>query len=247
MISPLLNSRSTLKIFHDCREDASALLHGHKVVLNHVWDSQIGHNALVELEGASHYQSSLEAVASIYSSGFSVPPFPESFDPESSPECLDYAASGVLPLFDIFEEVSERMGDIEGDAVLKRSENHLRYAKMNISEIPDVLSLRPGQPISGVLADFEDFAIFRLNLGGISGRAKRAKWINSVGVGDVVNLEIGDGGLSACRKFLHVQALGESRGAVIIDKFGTLHSIDPKSGPSPPRGVGNSLRGWDRR
>ena len=244
ILRPVLASREIVKVFHDCREDASALLNVHAAPLLNVWDSQVAHNALLEREGCAAYQSSVEALSRIYGmKDFEVPTLPGNF--KISPETIQYAASGVLPLANLFSEISRSLGDDDGSAMIGRSESYaIDYPKMNLSEIPEVSSLRPGLHLQGVLAHVSDSrVIFRLNLGKISGVAKHAKWLNACNVGDVVNLEISSDGLSACGEYLSVAARGEASGAVFVEKNGEIHAFDP-SKVSKPKVVKNSLRGF---
>ena len=113
----------------------------------------------------------------------------------------------------------------------RSSKNSTFYPKMNISEVPDIEALRPGLPINGVLAEITETggALFRLNLGNMVGVAKPAKWLSSCSVGDSLSLEVGPDGLSACKRILSVAARGESEGSVIVERFGELHSINPKT------------------
>lgn len=242
ILRPVLASTEITKIFHDCREDASALLNFHDVPLRGVWDSQVAHNAVLEVEGCATYQSSIEALASIYGvENFKVPALPGSFD--ISPTAIQYAASGVLPLAHLFGEISRKLVDEDGSAVVARSLKYASdYAKMNVAEVPSLSSLRPGMNLQGVLAHVSDTtALFRLNLGNIFGVAKQAKWLNACNVGDTVNLEISSEGLSG--KILSVAPRGEASGAIFIEKNGEILAFDP-SKISKPKVVKNSLRGF---
>jgi ribonuclease D len=203
-VAPILSSQANVKIFHDCREDASAFENRHGVKLERVWDSQVAHNAVLELEGGEAYQSSLESLARIYAfPDFSQPPLPASFDLSKFPGSVNYAAAGVLPLPALYEEISALLGDPEGEAVVARSAKYFKnYPKLNILEVPDAGSLRPGLKLSGVLADVQESgrAVFKLNLGEIAGVAESARWIDACAVGDVVSLEVAESGLSDCQR-----------------------------------------------
>ncbi|CAE8600712.1 unnamed protein product, partial [Polarella glacialis] len=58
-LAPLFSDRDLVKVFHDCREDSSVLLHRYGIPLNAVFDTQVGFSAWLERKGLETYQASI--------------------------------------------------------------------------------------------------------------------------------------------------------------------------------------------
>lgn len=222
-LSSLLESREVTKVFHDCREDSSILLHQHNTMLANVFDTQVAHGLWLERKGLVKYQAGLAEVlrtfqknryrahrwdeienTPIASTRWSERPLP--------PAVLRYAVEGVAHLLPVQRAMCQQLGEGGEDLVVQRSANYVEYANLNAAEFasPDLSGLRPGAPLSAMLASRRpDSAYFKLNHTNLKGAV-----LDGVDLQDFQDLLPGDvvtcrvKFLSECKEFVHLQREG---------------------------------------
>jgi len=222
----LLASHDVIKVFHDCREDASLLLHQHAAPLQAVFDVQVGFKAWLERKNLDIYQASLAEVLRTFRLGSyrahrwdeleSKPVAPHRWRKRPlDPEAVRYAVEGVAHLLPLQRSICRALGDPSGDMVLRRTLRYVEYAKLNGGELPsrDVTGLRPGAPLQAMLAvKREDAAYFKLNHTDLTGAVlddKELQDFKDLRPGDVVACRIKS--LSDCQRFVYLQREGHGR------------------------------------
>jgi len=225
-LAPLLGNPDVVKVFHDCREDASTLLHRYGMPLAAVFDTQIGHMAWLERRNLELYQASIaEVLRTFRLSTYRAhrwdelerkPIAPSQWQRRPlEPQAVRYAVEGVAHLLPLQRAICQELGDPTGDLVLRRSARYLQYADMNLAELPSVDSsvLRPGLPLNAMLAmRRSDAAYFKLNRAPLTGAVLDATDLRDfadVQPGDIVACRVKS--LSDCRQFVHLQREGHGR------------------------------------
>lgn len=220
---PLLESRDMVKVFHDCREDASLLLHQHTASLASVFDTQVGFIAWLERKGLELYQASVAEVLRTFRMGTyrahrwdeleRKPVLPHRWQHRPlSPEAVRYAVEGVAHLLPLQRAICRELGDPTGDLVLRRSVRYVEYAQLNRAELPmqDLSGLRQGAPLQAMMATRrEDSVYFKINHSQVTGAALDAEDIREfqdLQPGDVVPCRVKF--LSDCGQFVHLQREG---------------------------------------
>lgn len=225
-LASLLGSPEPIKVFHDCREDASVLLNQYSVALNSVFDTQIGHAVWLERQNLEPYQASVAEVLRTFLLGTYKkhrwsdlerrPIMPERWRQRPlDPEVVRYAVEGVAHLVNLQRAICRELGDPSGDLVLRRSVRYTEYAHMNRAELPsaDINGLRPGVQLEAMLAARRpDSAYFKLNHGLLTGAVLDASDLR-----DFTDMQLGDvvlcraKSVSDCRQFVHLQREGHGR------------------------------------
>jgi len=203
---PLLGSTEVTKVFHDCREDASILLHQYAAPLATVFDTQVGHATWLERKNLDLYQASAAEVLRAFHMGLyrahrwdqlerrNLQPH-RFHERPLDPAVVRYAVEGVAHLLPLQRSICKVLGDPSGDMVLRRSARYLDYAVLNQAEVPssDLSVLRPGLALKAMLAvRREDVLYFKLNLSNITGTVA-----DPVDIKDFTDLQPGD--TAACR------------------------------------------------
>lgn len=230
VLTPLLESREIVKVFHDCREDASLLLHQHSVALAAVFDTQVAHALWLERKGLELYQASLPEVLRTFlmnvyrSHGWAElerkPMTPTQFQERPlPPQAIRYAVEGVAHLLPLQRRLCRELGDSGGDLVVQRSLRYVQYAHLNSTEFTsqDISHLRPGAPLTAMLAARRpDAAYFKLNHGALTGAVLDRKDLSEfqdLQPGDVAACRVKS--LSECQQFVHLQR--EGHGELLFD------------------------------
>lgn len=230
-LSPLFGSRDVVKVFHDCREDASLLLERHGTPLVAVFDTQVGHQLWLERSGLEAYQASAAEVLRTFQLGLyrahrwseleKKPIRPQLWGSRPlDPAAVRYAVEGVAHLLPLRRAICRELGDPDGDLVLRRSMRYTDYAHLNLAELPteDISWLRPGAPIKGMLATRRaDAAYFKVNCSPLTGAV-----LDRVDLQDFADLQAGDvasciiKSVSECRQFAHLRR--EGHGELVFDR-----------------------------
>lgn len=251
-LKPLLASRELVKVFHDCREDASLLFHQHGIPLAGIFDTQVGHMACLERQGLEIYQASLAEVMRTFRVAayrahrwdelerHPIPPLRWQTRPLDA-QAVRYAVEGVAHLLPIQQALCRELADRAGDLVLRRSVRYVEYAQLNRAELPsqDISGLRPGSHLQAMLATRRpDAAYFKLNHAPVTGAVLDPKDLR-----DFADLQPGDvarcvvKSISDCKLFLHLQRDGH--GQLAFDRMRgemrRLPSMEEVRRAHPPR------------
>ena len=179
-MKPLLESGSTLKVMHDCREDSAALFHQFGGIrLSNVVDTQVA-NLLVQREQKSPnmHQTAYTDLIEEYL-GKTVrdsvnmkdqmveDPFLWHRRPLTK-ELVDYAVEGVEYLLPLWEALSVKLNTyhVGLPEVLQASGNWLDYRELNPELTEPRMVERIGTPITGMVAAINSKGVFfKLNIG----------------------------------------------------------------------------------
>lgn len=175
-LRPVLTSSSIMKVMHDSREDASALLSQYSIALAGVFDTQVAHTMLLEAEQARPYQISLNELLKFslklenehqLSLGRMLQEDPNIwFYRPLQEELIGYATQDVMYLPLLHRTLCAALGDPSGGRVLSRSTRYVDYARMNIHLASPSAVERRGLRLQAMLATrTEDNLYFKLNLG----------------------------------------------------------------------------------
>lgn len=229
---PLFGSRELVKVFHDCREDASTLLHRHGAPLAAVFDTQVGHMAWLERKNLEPYQASIaETLRTFQLARYRAHRWDELESRQMAPQrwlqrpldpqSVRYAVEGVAHLLPLQRAICKELGDPGGDLVLKRGVRYLEYARLNQAELPsaDASSLlRPGLPLKAMLATRRpDAAYFKLNHAPLTGAVTDATDLRDfadLAPGDIAACRVKS--VSECGQFAHLQR--EGHGNLFYDR-----------------------------
>lgn len=238
---PLFETQEIVKVFHDCREDASLLFHQHKAPLVSVFDTQVGHAVWLEQQGLEVYQASIAEVLrtfrlKTYRSHRWDELERKAIIPQRwrqrplEPQCIRYAVEGVVHLLSLQQSICRELGDPNGDLVLRRSVRYVDYAHLNCNQLPtqDISGLKPDAPLQAMVASQRPDAIyFKLNHGNLTGAvfdSKERSDFADVQPGDVVHCRVKS--LSDCKNFVHLQR--EGHGNLFFDRRQREMRVLPK-------------------
>ena len=182
----VLESEKIIKITHDCREDASALLHQHRIYIRNIFDTQIAYRRLMNHD----YLSSLEHVRS----SVLLHTRPGLSQQDSSDTWLrrplttdqvDYAVHDVVDALALYTALSERVSSADVDLDFSR---YLGYRAMNVPQVKGRKDLKPGVKVQAMLAARAPNGwYFKLNCGipGIVSGLERLARIHDLTVGEI--------------------------------------------------------------
>eukprot|EP00928_Gymnodinium_smaydae_P076633 TRINITY_DN5967_c0_g2_i1.p1 TRINITY_DN5967_c0_g2~~TRINITY_DN5967_c0_g2_i1.p1 ORF type:complete len:389 (-),score=91.26 TRINITY_DN5967_c0_g2_i1:297-1463(-) len=230
-LTPLMQSRELVKVFHDCREDASTLLHQYGVPLAAVFDTQVGFMTWLERQNLEPYQASVgETLRTFQQQRYRAHRWDELEKRHIAPQrwqqrpldaqAVRYAVEGVAHLLPLQRAICRELGDPNGELVLRRGANYVDYARLNSSELPseDLSVLRPGLPLKAMLATRKpDSLYFKLNRAPLAGAV-----LDETDLRDFVDLRPGDVAacrvkfVSDCQQFVHLQR--EGHGNLVYDR-----------------------------
>mmetsp|Transcript_9161 Transcript_9161/g.20212 ORF Transcript_9161/g.20212 Transcript_9161/m.20212 type:complete len:389 (-) Transcript_9161:88-1254(-) len=232
-MKPLLADRDVVKVFHDCREDAALLLHQHNAPMAAVFDTQVGHAAWLERKNLEPFQANVgELLRTFLLKSYIAHRWDELERHPIQPlrwkqrpldrQAVRYAVEGVAHLTALRDVICRELGDPEGDLVLRRSVSYLKYADMNMAELPSAeaaAALRKGSALQAMLASRRpDAAYFKLNHGTLTGAVLDATDLQDfadVKPGDVVQCRVSS--VSECRRFVHLKR--EGHGNLFYDRI----------------------------
>lgn len=242
-LAALLESREVVKVFHDCREDASLLLHQYGVDMTAVFDTQVAHRLWLERKGLDQYQASLPEVMRTFllptyrkhrwDELEAKPVVPARWEERPlSPQALRYAVEGVAHLLPLQRVFHRELGDPAGDLVIQRSVKYVQYASLNAAELPsaDLSGLRPGAPLCAMLASRRpDSAFFKLNHSSLTGAVldrKELREFEDLQIGEVATCQVKS--LSDCQTVVHLQR--EGTGDLMFDnRTREMRKLPPRS------------------
>jgi len=261
-LEPLLSSQEVVKVFHDCREDASVLLDRHQVSLATVFDTQIAHLLWLERKNLNPYQASIAEVLRtfmqpVYRSHrwdeLERKPIRAHLWKERpfTPQCLRYAIEGVVHLLPLHRVLCHQLGDPQGDMVMRRSTRYVSYPRLNRSELPtaDTSIIKPGLPLQAMVASRRPNAMyFKLNHSALTGTVLDAddlRDFQDAHPGDVTRCRVKS--FSDCGQFVRLQR--EGHGTLFFDTTtGTMRPMPSRAEAEevfPSRG--SSLRDLGKR
>lgn len=175
---------AVVKVTHDCREDASALLSQFDVQLANVFDVQVAHTMLQEQEASRPYQISLNELLkkTLKLENEGQHPMAERMKEDPNlwfyrplpEEMLSYAVQDAMYLPLLHWRLCSALGDPSGGSVLQRSQQYVDYASMNMHLQSPKAVERRGLRLQAMLATrTKDTLYFKLNLGSRQGAASR--------------------------------------------------------------------------
>lgn len=175
-IRPVLESGSVVKVMHDCREDASALLSQFDVTLTNVFDSQVAHTMLLEQRTARPFQISLNELlkTTLQLENEEQVPLGEKMREDPNvwfyrplrEDLMQYAVQDVRYLPLLHRHLCDSLGDPGGVGTLMRSQQYVDYARMNHHLGSPKAVEKRGLRLQAMLATRTEAALyFKLNLG----------------------------------------------------------------------------------
>ncbi|KYF46479.1 3'-5' exonuclease domain-containing protein, partial [Toxoplasma gondii ARI] len=161
-LKDVLESPHIVKVCHDCREDASALLHQHTIRLRNVFDTQVAHQIWSEQKEDALFQASLSELfrsfLNLRDGGMSKQA-KSAMEADPSVWCqrplptdlLRYAVFGVSHLLDLAHVLSFHLSSC--NEVIRRScEVYLPYRHLNSHLNSPAEIASPGAVIQGMVA-----------------------------------------------------------------------------------------------
>ncbi|CAJ1336660.1 unnamed protein product, partial [Effrenium voratum] len=176
VLRPVLTSTAVTKVMHDSREDSSAFLSQFDIELAGVFDSQVAHTMMLENQATKPFQISLnELLKSVLkleneketSLGQRMKKDPNIwFYRPMKEDLLTYAAQDVMYLPLLHRRLCDQLGDRTGNRVMSRSQEYVKYARMNLHLSSPKAAQRRHLRLQAMLATHTDAALyFKLNLG----------------------------------------------------------------------------------
>lgn len=222
-LQPLFAHKDIVKVFHDCREDASLLFHQYGINMVSVYDTQVGHCVWLERQNLEAYQANAAEVLRTFRLNAykkhrwdlleSRQVLPQRWGHRPLDiEALRYAIEGVLHLLPLQTAICRALGDPYGDMVLRRSQQYIQYVHINSAEMPtdNLKNLKPGAPLQAMLAARKpDAAYFKVNNDLLTGAV-----LDATDLRDFVDVQPGDilqcrvKSVSKCGEFVHLQREG---------------------------------------
>eukprot|EP00927_Polykrikos_kofoidii_P043792 TRINITY_DN37893_c0_g1_i1.p1 TRINITY_DN37893_c0_g1~~TRINITY_DN37893_c0_g1_i1.p1 ORF type:complete len:398 (-),score=49.81 TRINITY_DN37893_c0_g1_i1:78-1271(-) len=202
VLAPALASAGVVKVMHDCREDASALLSQFNVGLENVFDTQVAHIMLLKHQDTRPYQISLNELLKgtlqleneqQVHLGSRMRDDPNIWFYRPIHEDLTtYAAQDVMYLLLLHHVLCDLLGDPGGGRVLHRSRQYADYARMNQHLASPKAAERRGLRLQAMLATQTETALYlKLNLGnqrqGAVSRPEAMSRFRDFQVGDVID------------------------------------------------------------
>eukprot|EP00397_Hematodinium_sp_SG-2012_P040951 GEMP01044992.1.p1 GENE.GEMP01044992.1~~GEMP01044992.1.p1 ORF type:complete len:297 (-),score=61.65 GEMP01044992.1:820-1710(-) len=190
-IQPFLESRvGPAKIFHDCREDAAALLEQFGIQLRNVYDTQVAYTMLLEQRNLSPYLIGLNGLLR------------ELLDTENqwtseihhalkTDPNINYAEQDVAHLPALYAILCKELKDPVGRQVIKKGERYLEYAYINPSAKSPMV--HKGMRLKAMMtAKANDAMYFKLNLGmsrnGVVSRTESLGQFQDLRLGDICDV-----------------------------------------------------------
>lgn len=176
VLGPVLESSSIVKVMHDCREDASALLSQFGIELAGVFDTQVAHTMMLEERATRPFQISLNELLKgmlhlqneqQLSLGERMREDPNVwFYRPLQDDLIMYAAQDVMYLPLLHRRLCDELRDPSGGRTLLRSRRYAEYSRMNLHLGSPKAAEKRGLRLRAMLATQTEAAhYFKLNLG----------------------------------------------------------------------------------
>ncbi|CAJ1406680.1 unnamed protein product [Effrenium voratum] len=240
VLRPVLTSTAVTKVMHDSREDSSAFLSQFDIELAGVFDSQVAHTMMLENQATKPFQISLnELLKSVLkleneketSLGQRMKKDPNIwFYRPMKEDLLTYAAQDVMYLPLLHRRLCDQLGDRTGNRVMSRSQEYVKYARMNLHLSSPKAAQRRHLRLQAMLATHTDAALyFKLNLGahrqGVVSREEALKNFKDMHYGQIADCWV---------------SAWNTGGNILF-----LERLEANAMPEPERKPGNF--GWRRR
>ncbi|KEP66999.1 UNVERIFIED_CONTAM: 3'-5' exonuclease domain-containing protein [Hammondia hammondi] len=202
-LKDVLESPHVVKVCHDCREDASALLHQHNIRLRNVFDTQVAHQIWSEQKKDTVFQASLSELfrsfLNLRDGGVSKQA-KSAMEADPSVWCqrplptdlLRYAVFGVSHLLDLAHVLSFHLSSC--NEVIRRSgEVYLPYRHLNTHLNSPAEIASPGAVIQGMVAARTCVGLtLKLNCGrnGVVSTPAALSRFHDVKLGDIVDVQV---------------------------------------------------------
>nr|CEL67654.1 TPA: Exonuclease 3'-5' domain-like-containing protein 1, related [Neospora caninum Liverpool] len=202
-LKEILESPHIVKVCHDCREDASALLHQHTIRLRNVFDTQVAHQIWSEQKGETRFQASLSELFRSFLNlrdGGVAKQAKSAMEADPSVWCqrplptdlLRYAVFGVSHLLDLAHILAFHLSSC--NEVIRRScETYLPYRHLNTHLNSPAEIATPGAVIQGMVAARTCMGLtLKLNCGrnGVVSTPAALSRFHDVNVGDIVDVQV---------------------------------------------------------
>lgn len=176
VLRPILCSSTPVKVMHDCREDASALLSQFDIALSGIFDSQVAHTMLLQQQATRPFQISLNELLKnlLHLENVQQRPMHQQMNADPNvwfyrpfgPDLITYAAQDVMYLPLLHHKLCDVLGDPSGGRVIEKSRRYCDYARMNHHLGTPKAAEKRGLRLQAMLATQTEAALYlKLNLG----------------------------------------------------------------------------------